>query len=215
MSDNGPDYFGSGDMALRRTLFHEFSEHKGDVLEGGIRVPTILRWDKHLPAGSVCGGISSFIDWLPTFASLLGIDIPYDIDGENICPLIMGEDVLAPDYFWHWTRYEIIEESNAAILHQGYKLYYPVYEDTTKYHAPDSLISHKSAVYDIVTDIPRRSRPNGENPPMLFYLPDDPKEQNDISGLKPELTIYLKGKLDAWLSEMQEGYEDAKKDTLR
>src|SRR3981189_1476601 len=49
-----------------------FAQSKGTVLEGGFRVPAILRWPGHVPADSVQNGIFSGMDWLPTFVAAAG-----------------------------------------------------------------------------------------------------------------------------------------------
>ena len=45
---------------------------KGTVYEGGFRVPAILRWPGHVPAGTVENGIISGLDWFPTFVAAAG-----------------------------------------------------------------------------------------------------------------------------------------------
>ena len=42
------------------------------MLEGGFRVPALLRWPGHVPADSVQNGIFSGMDWLPTFSAIAG-----------------------------------------------------------------------------------------------------------------------------------------------
>ena len=49
-----------------------FAGGKGTSLEGGFRVPCILRWPGHVPAGKVENGIMSGLDWFPTFAAAAG-----------------------------------------------------------------------------------------------------------------------------------------------
>ena len=49
-----------------------FAQSKGTVLEGGFRVPAILRWPGHVPADTVQNGIFSGLDWFPTFAAAAG-----------------------------------------------------------------------------------------------------------------------------------------------
>jgi arylsulfatase A-like enzyme len=41
-------------------------------MEGGFRVPCILRWPGHVPADSVQNGIFSGMDWFPTFLDAAG-----------------------------------------------------------------------------------------------------------------------------------------------
>ncbi|WP_083229012.1 arylsulfatase [Bordetella sp. H567] len=49
-----------------------FAGGKGTALEGGFRVPAILRWPGKVPAGKVENGIVSGMDWFPTFVAAAG-----------------------------------------------------------------------------------------------------------------------------------------------
>jgi arylsulfatase A-like enzyme len=49
-----------------------FAQCKGTVMEGGFRVPCLLRWPGHVPADSVQNGIFSGMDWFPTFLAAAG-----------------------------------------------------------------------------------------------------------------------------------------------
>jgi arylsulfatase A-like enzyme len=66
-TDNGTELFTWPDGGQT-----PFAQSKGTVLEGGFRVPAILRWPGHVPADSVQNGIFSGMDWLPTFAAAAG-----------------------------------------------------------------------------------------------------------------------------------------------
>jgi arylsulfatase len=49
-----------------------FAQAKGTTMEGGFRVPCLLRWPGHVPADSVQNGIFSGMDWFPTFLDAAG-----------------------------------------------------------------------------------------------------------------------------------------------
>ena len=49
-----------------------FAGGKGTVMEGGFRVPAIVRWPGKVPAGKVENGIFSGLDWFPTFVAAAG-----------------------------------------------------------------------------------------------------------------------------------------------
>ena len=66
-SDNGTETFTWPDGGLT-----PFAQCKGTVMEGGFRVPCILRWPGHVPADSVQNGIFSGLDWFPTFLAAAG-----------------------------------------------------------------------------------------------------------------------------------------------
>lgn len=67
---------------------------KGSTWEGGHRVPMVIRWPGHIPAGTVCRELATSMDLLPTFAKWAGTSAPTDriIDGKNIGPLVEGEN---------------------------------------------------------------------------------------------------------------------------
>jgi len=65
---------------------------KGSCYEAGYRVPCIVRWPGKVPAGRVSDAIFASIDFMPTFASLAGFDLPDDrrIDGIDQVDLLLG-----------------------------------------------------------------------------------------------------------------------------
>ncbi|MEM7231132.1 MAG: sulfatase [Planctomycetota bacterium] len=88
-SDNGPwlsmKHHGGSALPLRGG---KFSTH-----EGGMRVPTIMRWPGHVPAGSVCSEVAASFDLGPTFAKLAGAPEVTDrpLDGKDISALLLGK----------------------------------------------------------------------------------------------------------------------------
>ncbi|MDB4965247.1 MAG: arylsulfatase [Myxococcales bacterium] len=49
-----------------------FAGAKGTVMEGGFRVPMIVRWPGRIPAGRIENGLFSGLDWFPTFVAAAG-----------------------------------------------------------------------------------------------------------------------------------------------
>ncbi len=68
---------------------------KGHLYEGGIRVPGIVRWPGHVPAGVTCDEPISGVDLLPTVCQIVGIPLPKDrtIDGASIVPVFHGKPI--------------------------------------------------------------------------------------------------------------------------
>src|SRR5712672_1446639 len=66
-TDNGTEVFTWPDGGQT-----PFAQSKGTVMEGGFRVPCILRWPGHVPTDSVQNGIFSGLDWFPTFLAAAG-----------------------------------------------------------------------------------------------------------------------------------------------
>ena len=93
-SDNGPhlESYGYGEYAP--TFFESYGDMDGtkrDTWEGGIRVPTIVRWPGKIKGGTSKNSPSGFHDWLPTFSELSGLPSPASSDGKSLWPLLAGK----------------------------------------------------------------------------------------------------------------------------
>ncbi len=99
-SDNGPHREGGGDP----DFFNSngiYRGYKRDLYEGGIRVPTIISWQKKVPAGKESSFSFAFWDYLPTFAELLKQKTPVGTDGISVLPAILGrKGQKERDYFY-------------------------------------------------------------------------------------------------------------------
>ncbi len=70
----------------------EFRGGKGNLYEGGLRIPFLVRWPGKIEAGRVSDLIFYQPDMLPTFAHLTGATAPDDIDGISILPELLGAE---------------------------------------------------------------------------------------------------------------------------
>jgi len=103
ISDNGPQ----GGQAARAEPFRGL---KWDALEGGNRVPCIVRWKGRIPAGQESDALIGAIDLLPTLSRACGIDLKTKtknspvIDGVNVWDTLLGKKVIHPRndlLLWH------------------------------------------------------------------------------------------------------------------
>lgn len=100
-SDNGP-WLNFGNHAGSAGPLRE---GKGTMWEGGCRVPFIVRWPGHVPAGAVCNRMAATIDILPTFAEIAKAPLPERrIDGVSIVPLLQGDPDADPRKIY-WMYY--------------------------------------------------------------------------------------------------------------
>ncbi len=80
---------------------------KRSLFEGGVRVPFLVRWPGHAPAGVKNETtVFSAVDLLPTLCAAAGIALPADYrgDGENLLAAFNGKNVArARPIFWEWT----------------------------------------------------------------------------------------------------------------
>lgn len=82
--------------------------HKRDMYEGGLRVPMVVRWPGHIPAGSTSDHQCYFPDVLPTLAELAGVETPAKLDGISFLPTLLGGSAAQCQHaylYWEWQRY--------------------------------------------------------------------------------------------------------------
>ncbi len=101
-TDNGPHMNTWPDGAMT-----PFRSEKNTNWEGAFRIPEVIRWPGHIPAGVVSNGIIQHHDWLPTFLAAAGEPEIIDklktghtagdksfkvlIDGYDLLPYLTGE----------------------------------------------------------------------------------------------------------------------------
>ena len=99
VSDNGGlERFGSNNGPLRGG--------KQDLFEGGIRVPGMAMWPGRIEPGTTRDDVLLTMDWLPTFASLAGLEVAHEMDGRNMSAVLLGWDAPANDRALVWVRRE-------------------------------------------------------------------------------------------------------------
>jgi arylsulfatase A-like enzyme len=76
-----------------------FAGGKGTALEGGFRVPAIIRWPGKVPAGKINNDIVSGLDWFPTFLAAAGYP------GDLAADLKKGKDFGGRTYKVHLDGY--------------------------------------------------------------------------------------------------------------
>jgi arylsulfatase A len=75
------------------------------TMEGGMRVPCLVRWPDNISAGSSCSEIATAMDLLPTFARLAKAKLEREIDGRDIWPLMSQSDAKSPhDAFYYYFK---------------------------------------------------------------------------------------------------------------
>jgi arylsulfatase A len=115
--DNGTARYGheKGTIAGRKV-----NGMKGDLLEGGSRVPLVANWKGTIAPGRVLGDLVDFSDFLPTFAELAGTTPPagVTIDGRSFAAQLRGEKGRPRD----WVYVEANTTPEWYVREQGWKL---------------------------------------------------------------------------------------------
>ncbi len=76
---------------------------KMDLLEGGIRVPYIVRWPARVKAGGATAQLAMTMDWMPTFLDAAGAKPhpDYPLDGVSLLPVLENPQArVERDLFW-------------------------------------------------------------------------------------------------------------------
>ena len=141
-------------------------EGKGSTYEGGLRVPCIVRWPGHVPKGRVSGAIFSTVDFMPTFATLVGYKIPTDriIDGVDQTELLLGKsETGARDDFYYFCRNEL-----HGVRKGKWKLILP--NRKTFYGYVDDKGSKAIELYDLNSDIGETKNSAEDHPKIVEQM---------------------------------------------
>jgi len=152
-----------------------FKGGKACLYEGGVRVPLVYYMPGRFER-AWCDNPVDCTDFLPTFASLTGNDVPADIDGQNITALLDNPESDAPErtLIWHYPFNVIVKHPDNGL---------PL--------TPHSAI--RVGDYKLIWDWHGKLE--------LYDVPDDPYEQNDLSAAMPEKTDKMFRELRQWLEE--------------
>lgn len=97
-SDNGGERF---------SYSWPFTGMKTELLEGGIRVPLIVKWPALVAPGSISEQPALSMDFMPTFLAAAGAepDPAYPLDGVDLRPALAGRTLPDRDLFWRfWSK---------------------------------------------------------------------------------------------------------------
>lgn len=95
-SDNGGERFSD---------VWPFSGRKSELLEGGLRIPALVRWPGHVPKGLTNTQVTISMDWLPTLLEAAGThpDPAYAPDGMSLLPTLTTKAAPVPRrLFWRY-----------------------------------------------------------------------------------------------------------------
>jgi arylsulfatase A-like enzyme len=105
LANNTIVVFGSDNGGERFSNMWPFSGMKGELLEGGLRVPVIVRWPGHVAASSVSDQVMITMDWMPTLLAAAGTspNPAYPSDGQDLGPIVNGRATPHPrKLFWRY-----------------------------------------------------------------------------------------------------------------
>ncbi|MCE9608744.1 MAG: sulfatase-like hydrolase/transferase [Chthoniobacter sp.] len=161
---------------------------KGDMWEGGIRVPGLIEWPARIrPAVTeIPVGV---VDILPTLVDLLQVKFehPVPLDGISLLPLIEGKMKARsrPLGFWQFAG------DDAAVEKKGF--------DTNS--GPSAWNDNQ---YKLVKTPPMEAAPGKWE---LFDLTTDRSEKTDIAAQHPDVVGRMKAELEEWQLSVIRSYK--------
>jgi arylsulfatase A-like enzyme len=157
-SDNGGLHVPEG-RHRKVTYNSPYRAGKGFVYEGGLRIPLIVRWPGHVPAGKIVDAPVINTDWLPTLLELAGLPIPSGLDGMSLAALMTGHGP-APkrSLFWHFPHYTNQGSRPSGAMRDGDWMLVEYY-DQERAELYD-LSSDPGENRDLAARNPERPRPN-------------------------------------------------------
>ena len=167
-SDNGP-WLSYGNHSGSSGIYRE---GKGTTWEGGVRVPSIIKFPNGLKPSEIDEPIMA-IDWMPTFANITRSKLSQNkIDGKDIWPLLSGEVNQSPHeklYFY----YRVNELH--SIRMNDWKIQF-----SRTYRSLNGKKGGKDG-------IPVKYEMNLIDKNELYNLKDDPQERIDVYHKFPEI----------------------------
>ncbi|HUT93415.1 MAG TPA: sulfatase-like hydrolase/transferase [Thermoguttaceae bacterium] len=151
--------------------------HKGQLWEGGHRVPAIAWWPGHVEAGTTCDEPAISLDLMPTLLALAGVEAPegHPLDGVSLLPALLDRRSLGERaLFWSY-------RDQLAMREGPWKL--------------------------VATPPSRKAQRSGEagETVELFNLADDLGETRDLAKQFPDRARAMREAIRAWEAEVATG----------
>ncbi len=186
--------------------------NKGDVYEGGLRVPAIIEWPAKISQPRATATPANTSDIYPTLLEIAGLD-PYrqpKLDGISLVPLIEGkmDNRPQPMGFWkypspgrrtpshEWMTEMLKGQQTGKTVYDSARLCLNAGEIIAQ-HPADSLPGH-AAWLNWPWKVHRIQNKTGEVKVELYHLGKDSLEQNNIAGQEAEKAETMMRELEQW-----------------
>jgi len=190
----------------------QFPFSKGSLYDEGIRMPLIISWPGHFPAGVRTAAQVSWLDLLPTLIDVVGGTVPAGLDGRSFAPVLANPVTLHRDRIFtqhnndaranvypirsvRTERWKYIRNLHPDWVHSnhsdrfrrdGAASYFPAWEAAAVRDPLAALLLNRY-----------RQRPAEE----LYDLAADPDEINNLAADSRDATtlVELRAELDTWM----------------
>lgn len=190
---------------------------KGNMYEGGIRVPGLIEWPAKITKATVSDVNSVTSDILPTLCSLTGISLPdRPLDGIDLSPVLSGQmtERPAPIGFWAFdTRTgsaqkpfidTALQRGTTPLVKMMRNLFTRNFQN---YHHPTITEEDFSGArvllgnrYKLIV----QDRRGTEGKKELFDLQNDPAETKNLITTHPRIASTMQSQLRAWQQSVLE-----------
>ena len=209
-SDNGP-FLSYGSHAGSAGPFRG---GKLTTFEGGVRMPFIVRWPGHIPAGTVCDEPVMSIDLLPTLTGLAGAAQPrLPIDGLDIRTLLLGAPAARTPhealYFYSGAELQAVRSGRWKLhfAHPYLSVNGPTRDDGKP--AGWGSLQPQSITQSGISGIASRHGYRVEQQRQALYdLVTDPGETHDVSADHPDIVSRLSGLAEAMRGDLGDALTD-------
>lgn len=160
--------------------------HKGNLFEGGIRVPSIVSMPGTLPEGEVRGQMVTGCDWWPTIAEIAGVQIPegHHLDGASIVEVITDKEAESPHDRFYWQLGADPKRAKWVVRDGDWKLL----GNATENVRPEGV----------------KELAPGDRKLFLVNLAEDPGETANVAEKHPEVMERLQSLKAAYAASIQE-----------
>jgi len=173
---------------------------KGEIWDGGVRVPGIIVWPGHITKPLETQFFANTLDIMPTILDLLGITLENrELDGMSILPLIQGKDMTTrtkPIPIWRNNPLAGSSVRNNPSIYSDEELqdYWHSYTCPHFTSPPDINTGHVAWIdgkWKLVNLNNRKA--------LEFYdIVTDPGETTDLAAKNPEVVKNLKVEMENW-----------------
>ncbi|MCM8543387.1 MAG: DUF4976 domain-containing protein, partial [Lentisphaeraceae bacterium] len=145
------------------------------MYEESFRTPLVVKWPKNIKAGSVNTDLCQNIDFASTFLDLAKAEIPADLQGRSLVPVLKGETPSNWRKSLYYTYYEYPHGSHSVRKHEGvatkrYKLirfygkdvpneeeweFYDLEKDPNEMHSSFDNVEYKSKIAELKEELIR------------------------------------------------------------
>lgn len=188
--------------------------HKGQVYEGGLRVPAFLEWPERIAEARSTEVPFVTSDMYPTLLEIAGVQVPDPppLDGISAVPLLDGSMAARPKPIGFWDYPEPGVRTPAAELMRE------LFEAQQQGNALGDLAHLRLDAWRVPREYPLGPFPGhaawldwpwklhriqeedaeGALTLELYHLAEDPHEQEDLAGRYPERAQRMRAALEAW-----------------